>query len=653
LYFNLVLSHHQGTKSEEDLKNVGVAMMVLLVGAALAPNRHTTHNAFRARARAIMRLSQLLNDPARERRDASCVVQQQKDPQAADILTYGAAYIALQNHRRWLQEQVLKAIEPRTATHSSTDEGEPSSSFIVGYLASNSADFFLSVLACTDINDNEIIVTPTVLPALINTRWTVPEIVAVLETDSSSLDRTILLYGPGFAETAQKVVDKLQLQHPAWCLPLPTFAEQAFVSVPASDSFQDIANFTEDEMDQKMDSLATGSKGREDAVLVYTSGTTSGSKGVRLSHAAILIQAWAKLRQPCHYCVTTTMLATTIPFFHVGGLSSIAAVWLAGGTLVFPADDTHNGARATGFQPQQVWKSVTNHGNGSSLLVNTLVVVPAMLHALENNAPADIQSFPGVELILIGGQSAALSSIQFLSRVFPNARVVQTYACTEAASSLTFLDVKNYSPTLVDTGVAGDCVGVSPKHVQLGIFRTDQFGSRFVVHVPHTAGIIGTKGPHVMTGYWSRSKAKRNNNTVLGKQDWMFTNDLGYWDDQGRLYFCGRANDSIRTGGETVMALEVERVLFQHPDVVECAVFSLSDEKFGEAVCCALVSRGLELSLADIRNWCRECGLAGYKQPRRVFHVGELPKNSSGKILKFLLKERFADQAAATVQSRL
>jgi fatty-acyl-CoA synthase len=156
-----------------------------------------------------------------------------------------------------------------------------------------------------------------------------------------------------------------------------------------------------------------------------------------------------------------------------------------------------------------------------------------------------------------------------------------------------------------------------------------------------------------MTGYWSR-RAKHNNNTVLSKQDWMFTNDLGYWDDQGRLYFCGRVNDSIRTGGETVMALEVERVLVQHPEVAECAVFSLSDEKFGEAVCCALVSRqGLELALVDIRSWCRQCGLAGYKQPRRVFHVGELPKNSSGKILKFLLKERFAEKAVATLQSRL
>jgi acyl-CoA synthetase (AMP-forming)/AMP-acid ligase II len=621
-----------------------------------------------------MRLSQLLNDHARDCSAAPCVVQQpQEDPgtTAPAILTYGAAYIALQNHRHWLKEQVMRATSP--VTYSSADGGETSSSsFIVGYLSSNSADFFLSVLACTDINDDddddEKTVSPNtvLLPALINTRWTVPEIFAVLESESESekrsLDKTILLYGPGFAETAQKVVDKLQLQHPAsvsWCAPIPTFAERAFVSVtpqPASTVYDTDASFqgtsrTLTAEDQTMDSLATGFKGREDAVLVYTSGTTSGSKGVRLSHASVLIQAWAKLRHPCEYSATTAMLATTVPFFHVGGLSSIAAVWLAGGTLVFPADDT-NGARVTGFQPQQVWQSITSRVNRPS--ANTLVVVPAMLHALENSAPANIQSFPGVELILIGGQSAAPSTIQFLSRVFPNARIVQTYACTEAASSLTFLDVKNHSPALVDTKIAGDCVGVPPKHVQLGIFRTDSFGSRFIVHTPHTAGIIGTRGPHVMTGYWSR-RAKRNNNSnaVLGKQDWMFTNDLGYWDDQGRLYFCGRVNDSIRTGGETVMALEVERVLLQHPDVAECAVFSLSDETFGEAVCCALVSRGPEFSLVDIRSWCRECGLAGYKQPRRVFHVGELPKNSSGKILKFILKERFTDRAAAALQSRL
>jgi acyl-CoA synthetase (AMP-forming)/AMP-acid ligase II len=604
-----------------------------------------------------MRLSELLNDNARERPDAPCVVYQNEHehehPHVVEILTYGAAYRALQNHQRWLKEQV-KVLTAK-ASHSSITEDDGDATFIVGYLASNSADFFLSVLACTDE-------TVAALPALVNTRWTVTEIVAVLESKSSAA-MTILLYGPGFAETAQQVADKLRVQHPAsasvLCAPIPAFLRRTFV--PAPTVYDDASSITtrvssralaEDEIDQRMDSLSTGSEGtRENAVLVYTSGTTSGSKGVRLSHAAVAIQAWAKLRHPCRYSATTAMLATTIPFFHVGGLSSISAVWLAGGTLVFPADNSKNGARVPvpGFSPPQVWRSIAN-GNGPS--TNTLVVVPAMLHALEKNAPANIQPYPGVELVLIGGQSAGPSTLQFLSRVFPNAAVVQTYACTEAASSLTFLDVKNNPPTtLVNTELAGDCVGVPPKHIQLGLFRTDAFGSRFIVNnAPYTAGVIGTRGPHVMTGYWSRDKS---NHTVIGYHEWMFTTDLGFWDDQGRLHFCGRVNDVIRTGGETVLALEVERVLVQHPDVVECAVFSLSDDKFGEAVCCALVcrDRDRELPVADIRRWCLERGLAGYKRPRRVFHVKELPRNSSGKILKFLLKEMFADKA--TLQSRL
>ena len=96
----------------------------------------------------------------------------------------------------------------------------------------------------------------------------------------------------------------------------------------------------------------------------------------------------------------------------------------------------------------------------------------------------------------------------------------------------------------------------------------------------------------------------------------------------------------IRSGGETVMASEVERIILKHPHVSDCAVFPRQDEKFGEAVACALISQS-PLKLDSIKSWCTKNGLASYKRPRYIFLVDELPKNSSGKVLKHKLVATF------------
>jgi acyl-CoA synthetase (AMP-forming)/AMP-acid ligase II len=269
---------------------------------------------------------------------------------------------------------------------------------------------------------------------------------------------------------------------------------------------------------------------------------------------------------------------------------------------------------------------------------NTLVVVPAMLHALLQQASGS-SSYPAVELILIGGQSASDDMLTTLRQVFPNARLVQTYACTEAASSMTF-----HEPSFADDDqplpIAGDCVGQPPPHVKLQlVHRAEGTGQVTIVNEPYQVGILATSGPHVMNGYW-----KRGSQSPPSKRKWFLTNDLGFRCGGGRYYFCGRGKDVIRTGGETVIALEVERVLLHHSGIIsECAVFALPDDRFGEAVCVAIVMKAHTpppLSLQDIRNrYCQS--LAGYKRPRRLFFVDTLPRNSSGKVLKYKLVQQF------------
>mmetsp|Transcript_22603 Transcript_22603/g.53457 ORF Transcript_22603/g.53457 Transcript_22603/m.53457 type:complete len:309 (-) Transcript_22603:1717-2643(-) len=275
--------------------------------------------------------------------------------------------------------------------------------------------------------------------------------------------------------------------------------------------------------------------------------------------------------------------------------------------------------------------------------------------------------FPSMRLLLLGGQSATPTMIERMKYSFPNANLVQTYACTEAASSLTFLSLLDTDNTKMDSdGImraadkrpkqrytdasGGDCVGTPPIHIDLKLFRQNESNgsnskhpseTRSIIHRPFEVGLIGSKGPHLMNGYWRRGQHIALEPMTCSSS--YISGDLGYWDNRGQLYFSGRVKDVIRTGGETVMAQEVESTIVKHPQVQECAVFARKDEKYGEAVSCAFVLKHsnpqMLPSLTNIKDWCRSKGLAGYKHPKFLFVVKELPKNSSGKILKFKLVE--------------
>lgn len=252
-----------------------------------------------------------------------------------------------------------------------------------------------------------------------------------------------------------------------------------------------------------------------------------------------------------------------------------------------------------------------------------------------------------VQLVLVGGQSITRSQKAFLRESFPSARVVQTYACTEAASSLTFhpvpldKDAEHESSSHLDI-TGSDCVGSPPDHIEICLLDKDLWTDQGKIQItsrPWRTGIIATRGPHLMNGYWTRGHETPYDRVP---DQFFVTNDLAYWDDKGQLYFSGRMNDSIRTGGETVMSSEVERVLLLHPHINDCAVFPIPDSKFGESVACAVVASQRDLTLQQIRQWCQENGLSNYKHPHHLFKMTDLPKNATGKTLKFRLIEQFS-----------
>jgi acyl-CoA synthetase (AMP-forming)/AMP-acid ligase II len=572
------------------------------------------------------------------------------------VLTFGGARLALDEYDAWFRHLLLL---------SSPDEHQAGSTnkVIVAFLAHNSADLFLSVIAAAASN----ILAPAVL---LNTRWTPDEIAAALCTglvDDGGDGTTVLLllHDDDNSSKADEAARRLTMRTAAarvaavrvqrlpsivhrrmtmrttptkdiedqqatgadWSAPGITRAAAAAASAAAAAVARSRSSSTID--------IALSN---EDALIVFTSGTTSAAKGVRLSHNAIFLQA--RVKQQHYYDSATRLLATTLPFYHIGGISSIVATWLAGGCIVLDDNKTVT-TPVIKFDPTRTMTLLRRHA------VNALVVVPAMLHALQHEMVESIATasstrrpFHEVKLVLIGGQSASDAQLAFARTVFPNACLIQTFACTEAASSLTFLDVTIGRPSGGPTGY--DCVGEPAVEVAIVVATNDDDNDNnssnnknMITSEYWQVGRISTRGPHVMNGYWGHNKPHETH-------DWFVSNDLGCWDDQGRLWFCGRTTDTIRTGGETVFGSEVERTLMLHTAILECAVFGMADDRFGECVCAAVVfeTAAEPIGLDRIKAFCIRNGLAGYKQPKRLFALDKLPRNTSGKVLKRLLVEQ-------------
>ena len=152
-------------------------------------------------------------------------------------------------------------------------------------------------------------------------------------------------------------------------------------------------------------------------------------------------------------------------------------------------------------------------------------------------------------------------------------------------------------------------------------------------------GEIAVHGPQVFTGYWEDSEATAA--TIV--DGWPRTGDLGRLDPDGYLTVVDRKKDIIVTGGENVASREVEEVLHHHPGVLEVAVVGVPDPHWGEAVCAVVVPRpGATVTAEQVVATSRE-HLASYKKPRHVIVVDALPRNTSGKVMKHVLRDQVAE----------
>ena len=355
-----------------------------------------------------------------------------------------------------------------------------------------------------------------------------------------------------------------------------------------------------------------------DAVLalIYTSGTTGHPKGVVVTHANMLANVEHFDYWMPHKDGAVHLHAA--PLFHIADFPVMFAAPAFGAAQV----------AIPRFTPQDFCQTVER------ARVSHTVLVPTMINLLTQFPELGKYDLASLDEIAYGGSPMAPELIRRTREVLPGVRLVQGYGLSETGFLTALRNDEHVGRRLTSCGRAA-----------AGIEIRVADGSGAEVNAGE-AGELMARGANVMRGYWNNPKE-----TAQAFRDgWFRTGDIGCQDADGFFYILDRLKDMIVTGGENVYSGEVEAVIYQHPAVLEAAVFGIPDRKWGELVAACVVLRpGKVLSGDELIDHCRR-SLANYKVPRRVeLSDTELPKSGTGKILKRVLWERFWDHQERAV----
>jgi fatty-acyl-CoA synthase len=345
--------------------------------------------------------------------------------------------------------------------------------------------------------------------------------------------------------------------------------------------------------------------------LMYSSGTTAHPKGVPISYGNFY---WKTVAHVAEFGISAAdRTAMAGPMYHVGAfdLPGVGTWWVGGSLVILPRfDPAELLATAARERPTNVW------------LAPAMVI--AVLNAIEQSPELGELDTSSIRFITGGGEKMPVTLIERLLATFPNARFADAYGLTETVSGDTFNDRAH---TLSKIGSVGKPV----LNLDLKIAGPDDAPAE-----AGQAGEILLRGPKVVARYWDNPEATAAAFTPDG---WFRTGDIGHLDDDGYLYIDDRKKDMIVSGGENVATSEVERVLYEHDAVLEAAVVAMPDPRWGEVPRAFIVLRaGHDVTGEALIGHCR-ARLAGFKTPREIVFLAELPRNPSGKVLKRQLRE--------------
>ncbi|MEM7754818.1 MAG: AMP-binding protein [Planctomycetota bacterium] len=353
------------------------------------------------------------------------------------------------------------------------------------------------------------------------------------------------------------------------------------------------------------------------STLLYTSGTSGKPKGVMLTHGNLK----ANLRQiedRIHFGTCNTMLGV-LPQFHTFGLTALTLVPLTfGPKVVYTAR----------FNPNKLLTLIRKHRP------DTFIGIPSMYNALLKLKSAGPDDFKSLVYTVSGGEPLpdAVAN-KFFDKY--GTRISEGYGMTECAPVTNWCTPEQYAPHTVGKTLPGMQQRIICIENNTDVTKDGE-------------GEIRVKGPNVMKGYYKRPE---DTAAAFDDEGWLRTGDMGRFDEQGRLYITGRIKEMIIVGGENVFPREIEEVLNRHPAVQASGVTRLTDPTRGEVPVAFVeltdeMPEGVERpSDRDLIAHCRE-HLAGYKVPKHLFFIEELPRNPTGKIMRKDLAPKVAEMLA-------
>jgi fatty-acyl-CoA synthase len=341
-------------------------------------------------------------------------------------------------------------------------------------------------------------------------------------------------------------------------------------------------------------------------LIVYTSGTTGRPKGAILRQEALL---WnAVMSQHMHGLTSSDHILTVLPFFHVGGLN----------IQTTPA--LHHGATVTihsRFTPEATLAAIARERP------TLTVLVPATIQAVTEHPDWISTDLSSLKAISTGSTIVPPHLIdRFVARGVP---VLQVYGSTETCPVAIYTRLGGDLSRVGSTGLPGLCCEAAV---------IDDSGAELP---PDTLGEIAVRGPNLFYEYWGNEDATRE----ALHDGWYRTGDIGRRDADGYFWVHDRKKNLIISGGENIYPAEVERVLLEHPDVVECGVIGRPDPRWDEVPVAYVIRRAGCFVEAENLKAHVLTQLARFKVPRDIVFVDDLPRTALGKVQHFMLRQLY------------
>lgn len=349
----------------------------------------------------------------------------------------------------------------------------------------------------------------------------------------------------------------------------------------------------------------------DDAEILYTSGTTGLPKGVVLDHHRVVHVALGTIIM--FKMGSEDNLLHLAPLFHCAQLN----LFLVTGTML----GCKNIIRQE-FNPVQTLKDIDEHK------ISLFFGVPTMYNFLLQVPNREQYDLTSVTRCGYGAAPMPVALLKQAMEMFSTDQFFNMCGQTEGGPGGVFLTPEEHKHKLGASGRASH--GTDARIV-------DENGEDVK---PGEVGEFIIRAESVMKGYYKNPEETKK--TL--KNGWLHTGDLATIDEEGFITLVDRKKDMIISGGENVYSTEVEHVLYKHSDILEAAVIGVPHEVWGETVAAVVVPKvGKKLNHDELQQFCRE-ELAGYKVPRVFYEIDELPRNTSGKILKYQLRERFREK---------